>query len=80
MMDILEGIKEAITDAFGDDMDLEKVVPEAKLKEDLGFNSIGMLAMAVSLEEKFGFSFTNDDFIGITTVEDVIQIISKRLK
>lgn len=79
-MDILAGIKEAMTDAFGDDMDLDAVVPEARLKEDLGFNSIGMLAMAVSLEEKFGFSFTNDDFSGITTVEDVMGIISERLK
>ena len=79
-MDILQGIKEAVTDAFGDDMDLTKITPEATLKEDLGFNSIGMLAMAVSLEEKFGFAFTNDDFTGITTIQDVIGIIESRQK
>lgn len=78
-MDIIEGIKEAMVDAFGDDMDLTKVVPEAKLKEDLGFNSIGMLAMAVALEEKFGFTFTNDDFMGIVSVSDVVDIIKSRM-
>lgn len=78
-MDILEGIKEAVTDAFGDELDLTKITPEATLKEDLGFNSIGMLAMAVSLEEKFGFSFTNDDLAGITTVQDVIDLVQSRI-
>ena len=78
-MDILEGIKEAVTDAFGDEVDLTKITPEATLKEDLGFNSIGMLAMAVSLEEKFGFAFTNDDLSGITTVQDVIDLVKSRI-
>ena len=78
-MDILEGIKEAVTDAFGDEVDLTKITPEATLKEDLGFNSIGMLAMAVSLEEKFGFAFTNDDLSGINTVQDVIDLVKSRI-
>ncbi len=78
-MDILEGIKEAVTDAFGDEIDLTKITPEANLKEDLGFNSIGMLAMAVSLEEKFGFAFTNDDLSAITNVQDVIDLVKSRI-
>lgn len=78
-MDILAGIKEALTDAFGDDIDLDSIVPGADLREDLGFNSIGLLAMAVSLEEKFGFSFNNDDFTGIKTVGDVVDVIAAKI-
>ena len=77
-MNILEGIKEALTDAFGDDMDISILRPESDLRKDLGFNSIGLLAMAVSLEEKFGINFSNDDFAKINTVGDVIEVIRSK--
>lgn len=77
-MDIFEGIKEALTDAFGDEMEVDSVKAETDLRADLGFNSIGLLAMAVALEEKFGFTFTNDDFSKINTVGDVVEIIKSR--
>ena len=77
-MDIFEGIKEALTDAFGDDMDISAITPESDLRKDLGFNSIGLLAMAVSLEEKFGFNFSNEDFAKINTVNDVVEVIKNK--
>ena len=77
-MDIFEGIKEALTDAFGDEMDVSGVKPETDLRADLGFNSIGLLTIAVSLEEKFGFTFTNEDFAKINTVGDVVEVIKSR--
>ena len=77
-MDIFEEIKEALTDAFGDDMDISAITPESDLRKDLGFNSIGLLAMAVSLEEKFGFNFSNEDFAKINTVNDVVEVIKNK--
>ena len=78
-MDILEKLKEALTEAFGDEIDVTVITEETDIREDLGFNSIGLLAMAVAIEEKFGFTFTNDDFANINKVGDVIDVIKARI-
>jgi acyl carrier protein len=77
-MEIIEGIKETLGESLGEDIDISTVGPETDLREDLGFNSIGLLAMAVSLEEKFDFRFSNEDFVKIRTVGDVIDVISRK--
>lgn len=79
-MDILEKLKEAMVEAYGDSIDLSMVTPETDLREDLGLNSIGMLSVAISIEEKFGFRFANDDFGSIKTVNDIMEIIKKYQK
>ena len=54
------------------------VTPEATLKEDVGINSIGLLYMAIALEEEFGIKFKNEDLQGIATVQDVIDFIEAK--
>lgn len=63
---------------FEDDVDAASVTPEASLKEDVGINSIGLLYMAIALEEEFGIKFKNEDLQGITTVQDVIDFIEAK--
>ena len=60
---------------FEEDVDLSKVTMDASLREDIGINSIGLLYMAMAAEEEFGIKFTNDDFVAINTVADVIACI-----
>ena len=60
---------------FEETVDTSAVTPEANLREDIGINSIGLLYMAMAVEEEFGIKFTNDDFADITTVADVIACI-----
>ncbi len=60
---------------FGEDIAIEHISPEANLVTDVGMNSIGFLYMALALEEEFGVKFTNDDFKGLATVQDVITCI-----
>ncbi len=60
---------------FEDDVDLSALNENADLREDIGINSIGMLYMAMAIEEEFGVKFTNDDFPSMKTVADVIACI-----
>jgi len=64
---------------FDGEIDLNGVTPESDLKNDIGINSIGLLYMALALEEEFKIKFTNDDFIHIQTVKDVVDIIEKKV-
>ena len=63
---------------FEDDVDMSTVNESADLREDIGINSIGMLYMAMAIEEEFGVKFTNDDFPSMKTVADVIACIESK--
>lgn len=60
---------------FEEQVDTASVTPEASLREDIGINSIGLLYMAMAVEEEFGIKFTNEDFSAIHTVADVVACI-----
>ncbi len=56
----------------------EEISMEASLREDIGINSIGLLYMAMAVEEEFDIKFTNEDFVSIQTVADVIACIESK--
>ena len=60
---------------FENEVDVSSLSAESRLIEDLGMNSIGLLYMAMAVEEEFGVRFTNDDFSTLKTVGDVIDKI-----
>ena len=64
---------------FEDEMDAGTVRLDADLREDMGINSIGILYLAMAVEEEFGIKFSNEDFTGIRTVEDVVRCIEGKL-
>ena len=64
---------------FEDELDLTRVTEDSNLREDIGINSVGLLYMAMALEEEFEIKFTNDDFIDLKTVKDVVGIIDKKV-
>ncbi len=71
-MNTFERLKNTFSEVFGDDIDVSKITEASDLKVDLGMNSIGMLYMALSIENEFGKKLTNDNFADIKTVADVI--------
>lgn len=60
---------------FEETVDVSTITPESSLREDVGIDSIGLLYMAMAVEEAFGIHFTNEDFLKIQTVADVITCI-----
>lgn len=74
-MNTFKRLKNTFSEVFGDDIDVSKITEASDLKADLGMNSIGMLYMALAIENEFGKKLTNDDFTDIKTVADVIRKI-----
>ena len=77
-MDTIERIVNVFKSVFEDEIDISSVKPEANLVTDIGMNSIGMLYMAMALEEEFGIKFSNADFGALNTVSDVAALIESK--
>lgn len=71
----LEKLIELFNEVFEGEVDLSGLSTESNLIDDLGMNSIGLLYMAMAVEEEFGLRFNNDDFKTLRTVGDVIAKI-----
>lgn len=78
-MNTFERLVKVFNVVFEGEVDTSAITPDSTLKEDVGINSIGMLYMAMALEEEFGIKFTNEDFTEIKTVANVIECIEKKL-
>ena len=70
---MLEKIQELVAEGLG--VDAEKVVPDAKFKEDLGADSLDLFELVMSFEEEFGVEIPSEDLEEMSTVQDVITYI-----
>lgn len=77
-MTTMERLVDVFVRVFEDEVDTAAIRPESKLIDDLGLNSIGMLYMAMELENEFGIKFSNEDFAGLTTVGDVVARVERK--
>lgn len=77
-MSTFERLVKVFEAVFENEVDTTAITPDASLHDDVGINSIGMLYMAMALEEEFGIKFQNEDFAGIKTVGDVIACIESK--
>lgn len=59
------------------DLDMSTVTPETRLIEDLAFDSLAMLMMAMEIEDAFGFKFT--ELVKFETVADVCAYLESRI-
>lgn len=58
-----------------DKSDLDKASESSNLRTDIGLDSVGMLYLVISMEEKLGISFDDVSFNDFDTVKDVIDYI-----
>lgn len=77
-MTTMERLVDVFVRVFEDEVDATAIRPESKLIDDLGLNSIGMLYMAMELENEFGIKFSNEDFAGLATVGDVVARVERK--
>lgn len=77
MNNTLFKLTELFENVFENEIDVKGISEETRLIEDLGMNSIGLLYMAMAVEEEFSVSFTNEDFAILHTVGDVIRKIEE---
>ena len=69
---ILEVLKRTVTD------DESKLVPEAKLIDNLGADSLTAVEITMELEEKLGITISDDEVSTIVTIQDIINIVETK--
>lgn len=75
----IEELQALFESIFAQEIKLDNLSEDSDLKKDLGMTSISFLYMAMVLEEKYSIKFSNDDFMKIVTVKDVIQIVESKV-
>ena len=58
------------------DVDMSEVTEDTRLVDDLGFDSLAMMMMAMEIEDAFGFKFT--ELVRFETVGEVCTYIEGR--
>ena len=52
-----------------------RVVPSARLVEDLNVDSLFITQLAMGLEDEFGIEVEESNFSGLTTVQSVVDFV-----
>ena len=77
-MENFEKVKEILVDVLG--ANPEDVKPESKFVDDLGADSLDLVELIMSLEDKFQIEISDSEAEKITTVQDALDYIEKNSK
>lgn len=72
---MLEKVQELLADALN--VPLSQVVPEAKIIDDLGADSLDVVELLSRLEDEYGVTIPDDDVEALKTVQDVADELAK---
>jgi acyl carrier protein len=56
-----------------------KIEGSSQLREELGLDSMDTIEIVFQLEESFNIQISDDDLMGLKTVDSVVQYIEKRM-
>ncbi len=60
-------------------VDEEEVRPEARLREDLGIDSIYAVELTLQLEEIYGVVIEYEEIEHLLTVDDLVKLVEKKV-
>ena len=74
-------IEEKVREFLIEDLEIdeEKIVPEGKLKDDLGIDSLDFVDIVVIVDKKFGFKIKPEEMAGITTLAQFCDYIESKV-
>ena len=61
------------------EVDEEKIFPEARLKDDVGIDSLDFVDIVVIVEKNFGFKIKPEEMAGVITLKDFYNYIENRV-
>jgi acyl carrier protein len=76
--DVADGLREIMAARLG--LPPEQLVPEARLVEDLGLDSLDAVELAISVERKFDIEVPEEELTKLKTVADMVALVESRLK
>ncbi len=77
MSDIEARVKNIIVDLLG--VDEERVVTEARFREDLEADSLDLVELIMAFEEEFNGEISDEEAQSITTVGEAVSYISEHM-
>lgn len=75
--EIEEKVKAFLIDEL--EVEEEKIVPEALLKEDIGIDSLDFVDIVVIVERTFGFKIKPEEMAGVKTLNDFCDYIETKV-
>ena len=74
-------IEEKVREFLIEDLEIdeEKIVPEGKLKDDLGIDSLDFVDIVVIVEKKFGFKIKPEEMACINTLGKFCDYIESKV-
>ena len=75
--EIIDKINEFLVEEF--EVDADKIVPEAVLKDTLELDSLDYVDLVVIIETTFGFKVVAEDFTGVNTFQDFYDLIERKV-
>lgn len=62
------------------EIDEEKIYPDARLKEDVGIDSLDFVDIVVIVEKNFGFKIKPEEMTGVVTLSQFYDYIEQKVK
>jgi acyl carrier protein len=76
--DVADGLREIMAARLG--LPPEQLVPEARLVEDLGLDSLDAVELAISVERKFDIEVPEEELTKLKTVADMVALVESRIR
>lgn len=77
MASVEDRIKNIVVELLG--VEEDRVVPEARFREDLEADSLDLVELIMAFEEEFGGEITDEDAQSITTVGQAVNYITEHM-
>lgn len=61
------------------EVDEEKIFPEARLKDDVGIDSLDFVDIVVIVEKNFGFKIKPEEMAAVVTLNDFYSYIENKV-
>ena len=77
-----EEIEEKVRNFLIEDLEIDedKIKDDAKLKDDMGIDSLDFVDIVVIVEKNFGFKIKPEEMKGITTLKEFCDYIESKVK
>ncbi|MGN0236681.1 MAG: phosphopantetheine-binding protein [Lepagella sp.] len=74
-------IESKVRDFLIDDLEIdqENIYPEARLKEDVGIDSLDFVDIVVIVEKNFGFKIKPEEMASVVTLGDFYDYIDRKV-
>ena len=76
-----KGIEEKVKHFLIEDLEIDedKIAPGAKLKDDLGIDSLDYVDIVVIVEKQFGFKIKPEEMAGVATLQQFCDYIESKV-